>query len=183
MPITGYSADLPADVIVDSGVLYVGTAIVGVTRGGLAFDPGKSYRNIPFDGVRSPIKGLDRIEKYDAKLTGTILEFDAEEFVQLEPGSTNDAGTPTTIITMKAASTLLASGDYLTDVRLVMERGGGGYAAVHFSVGLLTQYSVKTSDNSEAEIAITIEARLDMAVAATPSVCPYKIELRTAVPS
>lgn len=188
MPITGYSTDLPADVLLDSGVLYVGAAIVGVSRGGLSFDPGKQYRNTDFDGKRSPVKLLDRITGYDAKLSGNMLEFGAEELVQFEPGSVNDAATPVATITPKAAGTLLVTGDYLSNVRLVFERGGSTgaaplYAAVLFPCAMVTQYSVKGADNNEAEIAITIEARLDATAPTVPSTCPYKIELRSTLPT
>lgn len=188
MPITGYSADLPADVLLDSGVLYIGANIVGVSRGGLSFDPGKTYRNIPFDGQRSPVKLLDRIEKYDSKITGTMLEFGTEELPWFEPGSVNDAASPVAVITPKVAGTLLVAGDYQANVRLVFERGGSTgalplYAAVLFPCALFTQYSVKGSDNNEAEIAITIEARLDVTAPAICSTAPYKIELRSTLPA
>jgi hypothetical protein len=182
MPITGYSSDLPTDVLLDSGVLYVGSNVVGVSRGGLNFDPGKEYGNIGFDGKRSKVKGLDRVTGWDPKISGTLLEFGTEEMPQLEPGSVNDAASPTATITPKAASTLLAAGNYLDNVRLVFERGNGKYAAVLFTCGLLTQWSLKGSDNGEGEIAVTIEARLDITGGAVPGTCPYKIELRDALP-
>lgn len=181
-PITGFSTDLPSDALLDSGVLFVGSNIVGVSRGGLSFDPGRSYKNLDFDGKRSAVKLLDRVEKFDAKISGTMLEFGTEELPYFEPGITNDTGTPTTVYTPKAASTLLVAGDYQTNVRLVFERGSGKYCAVHFPVALVTQYSVKGTDNDVAEIAITIEARLDITGGAVPGTCPYKIELRDAVP-
>lgn len=182
MPITSYSADLPSDCLLDSGVLYVGSNIVGVSRGGLSFDPGRTWRNTEFDGKRSPVKGLDRIAGFASKIAGTMLEFGTEELPQFEPGSTSDSGTPTNTFTPKAAGVVLSSGDYLTNVRLVFERGNGKYAAVLFAVGLVTEYSLKGQDNSEAEVQITIEARLDITGGAVPGTCPYKIELRDALP-
>ena len=179
--ITGYSADLPADCLLDSGVLYIGSNIVGVSRGGLQFDPGKTYSQIKFDGQRSPIKGLDRVASYDAKISGTLLEFGTEERPWLEPGSTNDSGTPTDTTTMKAAGVILASGDYQANVRLVFERGGGKYAAVLFPYALCSQYTLKGNDGDAAEIAVTFEARLSVGAGGTGE-CPYKIELRDALP-
>ncbi len=179
--ITGYSADLPSDCLLDSGVLYVGSNIMGVSRGGLSFDPGKEYAQIKFDGHRVPVKGLDRIASYNSKISGTMLELGTEERPYLEPGSTSDGLSPIDTTTMKAAGAFLVAGDYLTNVRLVFERGVGTYAAVLFTDALLTQYSVKGNDGDVAEIAITIEARLAVTGTAT-GVCPYKIELRTALP-
>jgi len=54
---------------------------------------------------------------------------------------------------------------------------------VLFPVALVVQYSVKGSDNGEAEVAITVEARLDITGGAVAGTCPYKIELRDALPS
>jgi hypothetical protein len=179
--ITGYSADLPSDVLLDSGVLYVGSNIMGVSRGGLQFDPGKEYKQVTFDGYRGPIKGLDRIASYNSKITGTLLELGTEERPWLEPGSTSDGASPIDTTTMKAAGVFLVSGDYLSNVRLVYERGSGGYAAVLFTDSVLAQYSVKGNDGDCAEIAITIEARI-VPSGTNTGVCPYKIELRTALP-
>ena len=183
MPISGYTSDLPSDILLDSGVLYVGTSVRGVSRGGLSFDPGKSWNNIEFDGKRSDVLGLHRVTKFEPVISGTMLEFDSAELVEYEPGLTS-AGTGTVVYTMKDAGTLLASGDYMTDVRLVFERGAqsGAYAAVHFPKALVRKWSVKGVDNDVAEIAVEIVAVLDMSGGQLTD-CPYKIELRATLPT
>lgn len=182
-PLNGYDGSLPSDALLDSGVLYVGSTPIGVSRGGLSFDPGRQVRNIPFDGKRSDVKGLDRITGWDAKISGTLLEFAGTDIARFEPGSTNATVSTTTTYTPKSAGTIFASGDYLTDVRLIFERAGGGYAAVYFAQGFVDKWGpLKGSDNAEAEIGIQISARAVVAAAADVPKPPYVIEIRTALP-
>ena len=183
MPITGYSADLPGDVLMDTGVLYVGTAILGATRGAPRFDPGKVMSNIDFDGKRSPIMGLDRIDRYESMIACTLLEFDAADIARFEPGSTS-SGTTTVIHVPKDAGVLLASGDYITDLRLIFERGvtPATYAAIHFSRALVTKWSLSGNKDDIGLIECEFQARLNMDSAAI-SDCPYTIELRDALPA
>lgn len=183
MPLNGYDGTLPSDALLDSGVLFVGSTAIGVSRGGLNFDPGRQIRNIPFDGKRSDVKGLDRVTGWDAKISGTLLEFAATDIARLEPGSTSAVVGGTTTITPKTAGTLFASGDYLTDVHLIFERAGGGYAAVYFAQGFVNRWGpLKGSDNAEAEVGIEISARAVVAASADVPKPPYVIELRTALP-
>lgn len=181
--ITGFDTTLPADCLLDTGVLYVGSTPVGVSRGGLSFDPGKQTRNIEFDGKRSPIKGLDRVTGWLSKIMGTIIEFAATEIAKLEPGETHATVGAVTTYTPKAAGSLYASGDYLTDVRLFFERSGGNYAAIYFPSGIVNKWGpLRGQDNNEAEIPIEIEARLVVAANGDVPKCPYVIELRTSLP-
>lgn len=182
-PLNGWDGTLPADALLDSGVLYVGSTPVGVSRGGLSFDPGRQTRSIAFDGKRSDVKGLDRVTGWDSKISGTLLEFAGGDIQRLEPGSTSAVVGGTTTYTPKGAGALFASGDYLADVRLIFERSGGGYAAVYFPSAFVDKWGpLKGSDNNEAEMQIQISARAVVAAAADVPKCPYAIEIRTALP-
>lgn len=183
MPITGYSADLPGDVLMDSGVLYAGTAILGATRGAPRFDPGKVFSNIDFDGKRSDIMGLDRVDRFDAVISGTLIEFDAADIARFEPGATS-SGTGTVIYVPKDAGTLFASGDYITDLRLIFERGvsPATFAAIHFARALCTKWQVAGQKDDIALIEFEFKARLNMGSAAITD-APYTIELRDALPT
>ncbi len=83
-PLTGYTSSLPSDVLLDSGVLYVGATVFGAFAGGLKFDPGVTYRAADFDGKRSPVKGLDRVTMRMPKISGTYTL----AYTYLLPGST-----------------------------------------------------------------------------------------------
>lgn len=190
--LTGYSPNLPNDVLLDSGVLYIGSSAIGATRGGLEFSPDFEIQNVPFDGKQAAIKGLDR--KFfgeDSKISGTLIEFGdsstGSQLAKLEPGGTSaSAGSPNvTTYTPNPASEFLASGDYQTNVRLIFERGvlsgTKKYAAVLFAVALVKTWSLKGENKGEATIGFEICARKDMS-SGTIADAPYVIEHREALP-
>lgn len=179
-PLTGYTSNLPTDVLIDSGVLYVGATVFGAFAGGLKFDPGNEYRQVEFDGRRSPVKLLDRKSSVMPKITGTVIQLSTANVAQIEPGATvvaSGAWTGSTSYQPKAAAGFLVAGDYLTDVRAIWLRGGGNYVQVRFPSALLTKYDITSQDNAEIAIAIEIEARLDMSVSGvTTGTSPFRVE-------
>ena len=182
MPLSGYSADLPGDILLDTGVLYVGAAVLGATRGAPRFDPGKSFSNIDFDGKRSEIVGLHRVDKWEPVIACTLLEFDAPDLVRFEPGETF-SGTTNVIHVPKRAGTLLIGADYITDLRLVFERGAATitYCAIHFPKAFVRRYQVAGNKDDIGLIEAEFLAVLDM-TAGNLADAPYKIELRDALP-
>ena len=184
-PLTGYTATLPTDVVLDSGVLYVGSTVFGAFNGGLKFDPGVEYVQVTFDGRRSPVKQLDRKGNQMPKLTGTVIQLSTTNVGQIEPGATvsaSGAWTGSTSYLPKRAGSFLASGDYLTDVRAIWLRGGGNFVQVRFPSALCTKYDITSQDGAEIAIAIEIEARLDMSVSgANVGDAPYRLEYIAAV--
>jgi hypothetical protein len=186
VPLTGYTSSLPSDVVLDSGVLYIGATVLGALTGGLKFDPGIEYRAIEFDGRRSPVRGLDRKSAVMPKLSGTMIQLSTTNVAQIEPGgATNATGawTGSTSYTGKRAGSLLVSGDYLTDVRAIWARGSGAFVQVRFPAGLLTKYDMTSQDSAEIAIAIEIEARLPIDASGFTNVgdMPYRIEYLAAV--
>ena len=82
-PLTGFSTTFPDDVVIDSGVLYAGANKFGAFAGGLKFDPGLTYRNIDFDGKRSPVKLLDRKMTQMPKISGTVIQLSTTNVTQI----------------------------------------------------------------------------------------------------
>ena len=182
MPNSAYTANLPADIIKDSGVLYInGTTPFGASNGGLSFDPGVDRRNVDFDSKRSDVMGLDRTIGFAPKISGSLKKFGTADVAVFEPASTSAVNAGVTTITPKKAGVLLVSGDYLTNVRLVFERGSGGYVWVKFPKALCTKYDVKGKDKDEADVSIEIQARLDLSGALTTDDAPYVIEYAAAI--
>lgn len=193
-PLTGYTATLPTDVLLDSGVLYAGTTVFGAFAGGLKFDPGITYRNVEFDGKRSPVKGIDRKMMQMPKLTGTVIQLSTTNVGQLEPGATSATGVTAVTaaggwtgasqsFTPKRAANLLAAGDYLSDIRAIWLRGSGTFVQVYFRSALCTKYDITSQDGSEIAIAIELEARLAFGETGYTNVgdAPYRIEYLNAV--
>lgn len=189
--LTGYSATLPTDVLVNMGVLFYsksGVATkIGVTEGAPDFDPGIEISDITFDGQRCRLKGLSRKTGFKPIIKPTLKEFgptaSGGQIALLEPGETEALpdGTGTKLITPKAAGVLFAATDYVTNLRWIFERASGGYAAIYFPIGLCTKWSLKGNDKKESAIAAEFEAIGDPT--ADLATAPYLIEIRTALPT
>jgi hypothetical protein len=179
-PLTGFTTAFPDDVVLDSGVLYVGTTVFGAFAGGLKFDPGITYRNIDFDGKRSPVKGLDRKTMMMPKISGTCIQYSTTNVQQVEPGATDTAAGEWTGAQSSyapvAAGELMTS--YLADVRALWLRGNGEYVQVRFPSAMVTKYDITSQDGAEIAIAIEVEARLDTEWAGYDGTgtAPYRIE-------
>jgi hypothetical protein len=184
-PLTGFTTDFPNDVVLDSGVLYVGTDVFGAFTGGLKFDPGITYRAIDFDGKRSAVKGLDRKTMMAPKISGTVIQLSTDNVTQIEPGAVDTAAGEWTGAASSyapfAAGTLMSS--YLSDVRAIWLRGNGEYVQVRFPSAMCTKYDITSQDGAEIAIALEIEARLDTAWAGYDGTgtAPYRIEYLTQV--
>lgn len=184
---SGYTADLPTDILLDQGLLYVGNALVGATKDALRFNPGKGTRNAAFAGKKSPVAGLDRVTGWDAKITGTLLVFNETTVTTIiDPGASATTGTGATLvetITPADAGVILAENQLLANVRAIWPRAGGGFAAVFFERAFVEEYTLEGEDPGEAGVAVTIGARIYLANGQTPEDCPYKIEFRASLPA
>lgn len=187
--LTGYTANLPTDVLFNMGVLFRTISAVstkmGVTRGAPDFDPGVETTDIAFDGMRCRLKGLTRRTGFKPVIKGTFLEFGptatGKQTLILEPGSTEATVSGVTTTTPKPAGTLYAAGDYIPDLRWIFDRGNGAFVAIYFPIALCTKWSLKGQDKDEAQISFEFEAVGDPAV--DLGVAPYLIEHRTALPA
>lgn len=176
-PVSGYSATLPTDVLLDSGVLYIdSTTPYGVSKGALAVDLPREFENTEFDGKFFPIVGLDRRVGGVPKISGTFIELNATKVDELEPGATVTTVVDTTTVTPHPAGDFLPSTAYRQNVRVAFRRGGGGFAVVKFAWALVQSPSLKGADKTNGEIQLDIEAR-QAADAANTGVAPYQILL------
>jgi hypothetical protein len=168
--LSSYTTTLPSDVMLDTGILYIGNSIFAAQDGGIKFDPGKTFRQIAFDGQRSRIRGLDRTVMFAPKITGNVLELSPTTIPSLEPGaqSVSLPGSPTGFTTgyePKSAGTLFLENDYISTPRCIWQRGDGTYVQVRFYDGaLVTKWDLAGTDKQEVKIAIELEAVLDMTV-------------------
>lgn len=187
--LTGYTANLPTDVLLNMGVLFqtisaVSTKI-GVTDGSPDFDPGVEVSDVEFDGKRCRLKGLTRRTSFKPIIKFTLKEFGGAasggQLQLLEPGSTSATVSTVTTLTPKPAGAFYAAADYAAGVRWIFERGSGGYAAIYFPIALVTKWSLKGNDKKEGTIQAELEAVGDPT--ADLGVAPYLIELRTALPA
>lgn len=191
--LNGYSANLPKDVLLDMGILRIASATIGVTKGAPRWEPNDEFQNVDFDGKHAPILGLDRTFHGEPKISGVLMEFgdssSGNQIPKLLPGSSSaTAGSPAvTTITPKIGGGFLASGDYLTDVRLIFERaeltGTKQYACIYLPKAVVVKWDLQgnPAGDRHATISFEIVGRKDMASGATADAA-YKIELREALP-
>lgn len=177
---TGYNSRTPTDVLIGPGVLRatiggVADTVVGVSRNGLAFHPGITLREMEYDGRRAAIVGGDRITFRKPTIAGTMLQAGPEDLRLFEPGGTGTGSTPGTVVPKKAGIQFVI-GDYVPGVSLTLPRAGGGTVKYGFPYGLCTQYDVNAQPDTEGEIPVVFEARLDRAdVANDDGTVPYTI--------
>lgn len=178
--------NLPADTLLDSGVMYVGSTKVGVTRGAPKFNPNRTIENIAFDGKFAPVKGIDRFVHGEPTLSFTLLEFGGattgNQIPKLEPGTTAVTVGSVITYTAQASGALIASGSYQTAMRLVFERASGGtYAAILFPFALCMKWDLAGQNKGEALINAEFVGRIDLSAGAVSDPA-YLIELRSVLP-
>lgn len=162
---SAYSTRLPTDMILDTGILQAdlttpGTLeTIGVSRGGLKFNPGTELRNVEYDGKRANVMGLDRKVFMNPTITGTML-LAGEQDLRLYEIAGAGSGL---VVTVKPANVFLVAGDYHKFALIYTRSGFGatsaGTVTITFPVGLVINYDIDGKDKSEGEIAITVEAR------------------------
>lgn len=179
---SGYNANLPSDILLDSGLLYVGNSPIGVSLGNLQFDPGDDTHNVDFDGKRAPVMGLDRTVNWLPKITGDLLQLGTSNVGQVEPGATSVTGGGITTYTPKKAGVLYVTGDYLTNLRLIFQRGSGAYVQVRFPKAVCEKYSIAGVDKAEAKVSCEFQARQDLTSSTDTDVPPYVIEYLASIP-
>lgn len=166
----GWLSTFPTDILLDSGALYLGAngsgVLLGRSRGGLTFDPGKITAHVDFDGKRADVMGLHHITSYEAMIKGKILNFGSSEYVNYEPGITSASGSGivSTVYTMQEASELYVAGDYLSNVRLIFRRSDLSFWQVRFPYAICRKYSLVSKDKDAAEIDVEFAAVLNLTV-------------------
>lgn len=186
MTLTGYSAtNFPADILLDSGIVYIGSVKFGVTKGAPKFTPNRSWDNLSFDGKFAPIYLLDRPINGEPVLSFTALEIGpaatGAQVSKYEPSAVTSSVTSVVTHTPVASGALLAAGGYVSNLRCVWERATAGtYFAVHFAKALCSKYDISGQDKSNPTIAVEFVGRLDTGV--DPSAAAYVLEYRTALP-
>lgn len=153
----------PDDLIIDTGVLYVGTGTpVGwsPSRGGIKFDPGMTTRMVPWDGQTTEVAGFHRVTEYKSKLSGKLIDCGGAALLRLNPGSTSSDSGSEHIITPIDATVMFVDGNYLKNVQWICRRMTGGTYVVTFPVAYVEKYTLAGNDKGEGEFDVSIAAVL-----------------------
>lgn len=155
---SAYTATTRANLILDSGRVYIGNAVFSVTRGSVRTDPGKAIRQVPFDGQRAPIAGLDRATRWESTITATFLEYSAAKAAQLNPGATSGTVGGVTTVTPPDAGEFL---DPIANVRAVFDKGDGGLYEFRLPMAFPMVRGIAGEDNGEAGYEVVFAGRND----------------------
>lgn len=186
-PLTAFTDTLPNDVLLGTGILVrrpvdpeAGFSPIGVTNGGLSWNPNREVRNIPFDGKLYDVEGLDWETGGVPTFEGTFIQLGVAQIPVFESGVTTTTpvgGLVTKLHTPKQAGLVYSTGDYITNLCQVFARKSGGYVQVRMFKALCLQYEWAGQNKEEALIKATFVARQPLATAAVNlGVRPYVIE-------
>ncbi len=169
---SGFTSTTPESLALNVGVLKVNGVVIGLSDGGLDFDPGRVDLQIPFDGARAPVAEMEYPVDYKSKISGTFITPSATFLQQLEPGGTLSGS----VITAITCGTRYATGDYLENVEFITGRGDGSNLTVTFATARFTKYTFDSKDKNALKIKCEIMAYLSKAAAAVSTdTCPYTI--------
>lgn len=181
---SSWTSTFPTDVLPDAAFLGFGAngsfTALGATDGGVDFDPAKSILNAKFDGQRSKIALLDRIEEHGGKIATKLLQANNSNINIPEPGITSASGSGIVSVTYtpKPGSSFFQAGDYIAHFRMVMPRTTPNtWFQVHILKALCTKFKLVTKDKAFSLWEVEVEPRLDMTVAGyTTDTAPYFYE-------
>lgn len=135
-----------------------GTSILGVTRGGGAFNVTKETRTPDVDGMRYPFKGSDFVDSADAYLSTTLLEVSAANFKRLlASGDSTTSGKKTTV-TMRTA--IDPDTDYIDHLCWVGDISDGRLVLIELDNAINTaDFALTFTDKGEGTMAAEFHAR------------------------
>lgn len=170
---SGLTSTTPSHLVLDVAVLAVNGTAIGISQGGLEFDPGRTDRMIEFDGARAPVAEMEYPVDYKSVIKGSFIELGTTFLGYLEPGGAVAAGVTTPI----ACGTRYATGDYLTNVTMTSTRGDGSSLwTVTFATARINKWHYKSTDKKEGVVTCEIMAYLSLADAAVSTdKCPYTL--------
>lgn len=180
-PLSSYTDAFPSDVLLSTAILCIGEDKFGGTLGGLTFNPNREIVNLDFDGKRAMVAGIDRTARRRGVFSGTAQRLGVSDLEQYEPGGSSDSGWSSGAAYIPAkAGPLYGDGMYLSDVRMIWQRGNGDLFQVRMPKAIITTWQVADNQDQAAGIQFEIEARVDMSVeGASPSDAGYVYEYLT----
>lgn len=101
--------------------------VLGCTRGGGTFVATPEIREVEADGKRYRTKGLTRIDSWDVRLTGTLIEAFPDNFERMLISADKETEGSVDTITLR---TNIANADYIDSLSWVSLMGDGTYMVI-----------------------------------------------------
>lgn len=191
---TGVTAQTVNRLIRDAGIVYfnldltalegtgleaskTGATLLGATRGGNSFNPGRTMRQMEADGLLGPTKGFVRRESVAPVLTVNPVEITSGVVIKALAGATGVDTAGTTDQFQKITGGEVADGSYISNVALITYRHNAGTLepGVIFVVEnalALEAPDFGTSEDDEMVLSLGFAAHFDPA---SPGVEPWRI--------
>lgn len=140
--------------------ITAGTNILGVTRGGGAFNVTREMRVPEVDGIRYVPKGARFVDSADAYLSTTLLEVTPANFKRLLGSGDATTSGKKTIVTMRTA--INPDTDYIQHLQWVGDLADGRLALIELDNALNTSdFSLTFTDKGEGTMAAEFHAHQD----------------------
>ena len=164
---TGFTAETADRLIVDAAqvVLHygeVGETNLGATRDGSSFDLNRTFREMTFDGMRGPTKGMKRRERIEASITCNLLEMTKDNLMLAIAGAKEHTPDPVDDDFDYIRGGPVEADDYIDNVALVGTLStGDDVIIVIFNALPNGELSFSTTDNDEVVLPLTLVAHFD----------------------
>lgn len=153
-----------------SAIQSSGAVLLGGTRGGSVFSPGRTIRQMPVDGAVGPVKGFDRRQTVAPTLTVNMLEITKENLaLAIAAANTATVGNFTKITGGEVADT-----DYITNIAIATTVKGKDDPIVLVLFNCMVEESPEFTfaDEDELVLPVTFSARV---LASAPNTEPFSI--------
>ena len=124
---------------------------IGATRGGLTFSAVPTMRQIEADGKRYEFVGSEVIDKWDIKLTGTMIEMTKENISRVLATGVATVDVGQTVTTIKTRTTIKDS-DYIKSVSWVGDTSIGVIMITLFNVLNVSGATMTINDKGEGTL-------------------------------
>jgi len=89
---SGVTSDTPGRIVIDAGAVYLDYGLttqrlLGATRGGNEFTPGRVSRMMEVDGPKGGVKGLKRIIEVNPQITANLIELSVANLIAAIAGA------------------------------------------------------------------------------------------------
>jgi len=166
---TGFSSETADRLLVDAAQVVlnygeIAESNLGATRDGTSFNLNRTFREMPFDGMRGPTKGMKRRERIEASIACNLLEMTKTNLQLAIAGAVDYIPDPVDSDYDYIHGGPVKAGDYIDNVALVGTLSTGDDVIILIFNALPDgPLDFSTADADELVLPITFIAHFDPA--------------------
>ena len=164
---TGFTSETSERLVVDAAQVMlhygeVGEVNLGATRDGTSFSLNRTFREMPFDGMRGPTKGMKRRERIEASITCNLLEITKANLQLAIAGATDYTPDPADEDFDYIHGGPVEDADYIDNIALLGTLStGDDVIIIIFNALPNGELTFDTTDNDELVLPLTFIAHFD----------------------